>query len=167
MECCLRRSKSIEKKPTTFCCGCGLYWGVFFVAAIYASITLDGVLRGSPIQVLSMLFFLSPIASIPVFPDNRELRTMAFLQQWLVLILLIAALIAWAIAMQTVEVGDYVCGLHDGILWKNKATPFSDQEQCSKEIKDYLILAWAVSFVTGVPLQIFAVTFFKAFRDNV
>ena len=167
MECCLRRAKTIEKRPTTFCCGCGLSWGVFTVAAIYTSITLDGVLRGSPAQVLTMLFFLSPIAAIPVFPDNRELRTMAFLQQWLVLILLIVLLLAWAVAMETYDFGDYVCGLHDGILWREKSAPFNDQEQCIKEAKDYLILAWVVAFVAGVPLQIFAVTFFKAFRDNL
>ena len=83
------------------------------------------------------------------------------------LILLIVALLSWAVAMETIQVGDYVCRLHDGILWKGKAAPFNDIEQCTKEARVYLIVAWSVAVVSGVPLQIFAVTFFKAFRDNL
>ena len=29
------------------------------------------------------------------------------------------------------------------------------------------MLAWAISLVCGVPLQIFVVTFFRAFRNNL
>ena len=100
MECCIRKPKSIINQfPATFCCGCGLFWGVLFVAVIYAVILVDGALRGSPIQVMIMLFFLSPIAAIPVFPKCRGLRTFTFVQQWVVLILMIVALLAWIAAM--------------------------------------------------------------------
>ena len=118
------------------------------------------------------------MAAIPVFPMSCMLRTASFLQQWLILILLIIALLASAVAMQTVNVSGYICKMMDEFVGtatdgKNEARwwwPFDwlkDFEQCTEEIKGYLILAWAFVFIIGVPLQIFTVSFFKAFRDNL
>ena len=104
----------MDKRPTTFCCGCGLYWGLLTVATLYSAIMVHGALHGRPIQVLTVLFFLSPIAAIPVFPTSHALRTAAFLQQWLILILLIIALLASAVAMHTVDVSGYVCKVGRG-----------------------------------------------------
>ena len=66
------------------------------------------------------------------------------------------------------DFSEQVCGLRDNVLWKDATSAlFADLEECTDEIRGYLFLAWAIVCVVGVPMQIFVVTFFKAFRDNI
>ena len=116
-----------------------------------------------------MLAFLSPIAAIPVFPKSGALRTCNFAIQCLLLILMIVSFLVWVVAIEIFKekLSTKVCGLRNDLLWKDKDALYEDLDQCTKEAHGIMILATAIAFVTAVPLQVFAVTFFRAFRDNI
>ena len=93
------------------------------------------------------------------------------LLQWVVLFLLLAALLAWVIALMNDMLRKPVCEMLENksiwVLDEDAALLEDYSSSCDANINKFLLIGWAVAAVIGIPLQMFVVKFTEAFCDEL
>ena len=159
-----------DTKPSTCCCGCSVMCGIITIA-ILNLINVVGAIAGlhAPSIVASILMFL-PLAALFVWPKSHLVRKINYILQCICLGMLAVGLIIWVFAIDLLwNLPEAVCkhalahpDLHDA----DDQFPELTEENCEGHARKWMYIAWAVSCVLFVPLEVLITSIFKAHMDD-